>query len=765
MRRHGSFRSWFRSAIFCGVIGAGLVVPASSQVVDRARGVDPRVDYESLTRIGPWDDRNYRLTAEDVALLSKDEEEISSGPIPAFFRVEMRRKLPSIGKNKSIYPLNTFQIFLKLHGGYQIDGQLYRRIKKVDGRYQVLRGQVVQEEDWPAKALTGEVRMTAPNGDAESSIKINPQDSEIVVAGTNGPGTVQDMHFSTDGGATWTQAPALPTWEAPPGSTCCDPTVEWSSDGNFAYTATLGRCGNPLCDVWVYRSSDGGQNWDDFKTISGILNVRREVTSQQKSDKEYLHVDKAANSIYKDRVYLSWHDETHMKFSYSADFANTWSTPISISSGDDEKGVTSDMTTDPAGNVYYFWHSYASNQILMRRSLTGGAFWLGPITVANTSGSFTFPIPAADLRPTVIYPSADTDLTNGPYQGRIYVAWTDNTQFDMSSPALNHARIRVAYSSDQGSNWTVVTPHPTADFLTVDRFHQWLAVDAMGTVHLIYYDTTNSANRTGVDIYHTRSITGGATWTTPVRLTTVTSPHIEDGFQWGDYNGLDVVGNLAIGIFTDNRNENGGGADSKDVYGVAASTERSTIYISDGGLDGRILESTETSSVGGSAVSVDNSVSGLRVGDSSSDQQYRSILSFDTSDLPDAAKITEARLRLRRGTLVGSLAGLGTLKADVKTGTFGAAALAPSDFEAGVTVSTTCTLTIPSADGDFAECFLNTTGMNAINTTGLTQIRVNMTVGDNDDNSLDYMGFYGGEATSGFLQFLGPTLLLTYEPQ
>src|SRR6185295_12256730 len=59
-------------------------------------------------------------------------------------------------------------------------------------------------------------------------------------------------------------------------------------------------------------------------------------------------------------------------------------------------------------------------------------------------------------------------------------------------------------------------------------------------------------------------------WSAPARVTSATSPHIEDSFQWGDYNGLDALGSQAIGIFTDNRNESSGSADSIDVYAAAA---------------------------------------------------------------------------------------------------------------------------------------------------------------------------------------------------
>ena len=75
------------------LITAGLCQGVLAQNIDQSRGVDPRVDYESLTRYGPWDDRNYGLMLEDIELLAPNEHELKN-PIPAFFRVEMRRENP-----------------------------------------------------------------------------------------------------------------------------------------------------------------------------------------------------------------------------------------------------------------------------------------------------------------------------------------------------------------------------------------------------------------------------------------------------------------------------------------------------------------------------------------------------------------------------------------------------------------------------------------------------------------------------------------------
>ncbi|MES1244733.1 MAG: proprotein convertase P-domain-containing protein [Acidobacteriota bacterium] len=531
--------------------------------IEAAKGVDSRVDYASLVRIGPWDDRNYSLTREDLALLAPDES-AQLDPIPAFFRVELRRTNPGMPRTgEPQYPRSALQIFFLRHGGFLVDGLLYQRAIRSNGAFVVLKERKPTPlAEWEALALTGDVRVTSPNGGAESAVKINPLDSNKVVGGANGPGSGQKMFYSTNGGTTWINSAALPL-----GSTCCDPAVDWSSDGTKAYTATLGGCGS-LCNVWVYRSGDGGATWNDLETVTPG-DPRRELTAANTSDKEYIHVDKFGTSPRRDNVYLCWHDNNTLKFSRSTDFGNTWSAALTMSSGSTQSGIGCDLVTDKNGNVYYFWPATNGKTILSRKSTDGGASFAAAVTVANTQDGYDFAIPAMETRRAFIYASADADLSSGAFANRVYVAWTDTTAAESGTAANNHARIQVAFS-DNGTTWTVRTPHETADASTVDRFHPWVGVSPDGTVHVMYYDTRQNAARTSVDMYYSKSTDGGNTWSAPVRATSATSPHIEDTFQWGDYNGLDADATGAIGIFTDNRNESSGSADSVDVYAAAA---------------------------------------------------------------------------------------------------------------------------------------------------------------------------------------------------
>ncbi len=536
------------------------------QTIEPSRGVDSRVDYVSLVRFGPWDDRNYQVTQEDLERFADNEAELSEA-IPAFYRARLRQQQPALlDSGPCQYPRSSLPKFLIEFGGYLIDGKLYRAVHRdQDGRFVVDMIDGINQEDFPGKALIGEVMVTEG---AESAVAINPSNPDRVISGANGM-YGQVMNYSSDGGTSWQQAASLPY-----GGTCCDPAVDWSSDGSKAYATTLGWSGG----VYFYRSADNGQTWGDL-LVDTPGDARREMGGAG-SDKEYVHVDQFPTSPYVDNLYITWHDNNTMKLARSDDFGNSWISST-ISSGASQQGIGSDITTGSNGHVHYIWPAMNASNILVRTSTDGGVNFQSAVVIAATQASFDFPVPSMDTRRVFVYVAADADLTSGPFGGSIYASWTDSTGPTTANPANNHARIQVAYSRDGGATWNVSTPHETADQNSVDRWHQWLAVGEDGTVHVAFYDTRRDPTRTSVDLFYTYSSDGAQTFSAPIRLTSEQSPAINDGFEFGDYNGLDVVMSQVIAIFTDNRHEGGGTGDSVDIYAAAPDSDSSIIF-SDG---------------------------------------------------------------------------------------------------------------------------------------------------------------------------------------
>lgn len=173
--------------------------------------------------------------------------------------------------------------------------------------------------------------------------------------------------------------------------------------------------------------------------------------------------------------------------------------------------------------------------------------------------------------------------------------------------------------------------------------------------------------------------------------------------------------------------------------------------------DGWLLESFETSNLGGSK---NNTASTFPLGDDAANRQYRVILSFNTSGLPDNAIIKSAVLKIKRsGTLVGKnpFTVLGNLWADIRKGPFGGkAALQLADFKASASAKKVGAFNKTPVGGWYTDN-LNATGLTKINKTGLTQFRLYFAKDDNNNYRADYMKFFSGNASSG-----KPVLVITY---
>ncbi len=323
----------------------------------------------------------------------------------------------------------------------------------------------------------------------------------------------------------------------------------------MAYTATLANCGFG-CDVVAYRSTDAGATW------TGAFSI----TSSGASDKEYLHVDTHHSSPYQDNIYMTWHDGNDMKFSRSTDLGVSYSSPYSFPTASDYTGIGSDIATDTAGRIFYVWPATSGRKIWVSVSSDSGLSFGAPIEVSPTQASFDFPIPVMDTRLAWVYAATDADTSGGANNDSVYIAWTDTTAPDGGTAASNHSVIRFATSRDHGATWTTSIPHATDDNQEVDRFNHWMEVDDQGVIHLVYYTTEYvHPSRTSLDLAYQYSQDGGATWSASNRITQVSSPKINDSFEWGDYNGLDVNALKVLPIWTDNRTEIPE-ADSIDVY-------------------------------------------------------------------------------------------------------------------------------------------------------------------------------------------------------
>ena len=194
-----------------------------------------------------------------------------------------------------------------------------------------------------------------------------------------------------------------------------------------------------------------------------------------------------------------------------------------------------------------------------------------------------------------------------------------------------------------------------------------------------------------------------------------------------------------------------GSLSGSDVITLTVNAVSSPVTVtltSVGSQDGWVRESSESSNVGSTTNSGNSGSRALRVGDHRRDRQWKTIVSFDTSSIPDGAVITSVTLRLRRGAVTGTnpFTTHGACRVDAQTGGFsGSTSVQSSDFEASATALAVATMSNAASNGDWSEGDLDSAGIAAVDKTGTTQFRLYFDLDDNDDSGNDYMGYRSGD--------------------
>jgi hypothetical protein len=190
----------------------------------------------------------------------------------------------------------------------------------------------------------------------------------------------------------------------------------------------------------------------------------------------------------------------------------------------------------------------------------------------------------------------------------------------------------------------------------------------------------------------------------------------------------------------------------------AAGASTTKVFTSDPVLDGWVLESSENSNVGGI---MNNSAAAFVLGDNAANKQFRAILHFDTSSLPDMAVITRVALKIMKQGLVGTnpFSTHGGLLVDIRKPYFGtSAALQISDFQANASRNSAAVFGAAPV-GNWYSAVVSSAGNVFVNRTGATQFRLRFTLDDNNDHGADYMLFYSGNAAAAASR---PQLIVTY---
>jgi hypothetical protein len=160
--------------------------------------------------------------------------------------------------------------------------------------------------------------------------------------------------------------------------------------------------------------------------------------------------------------------------------------------------------------------------------------------------------------------------------------------------------------------------------------------------------------------------------------------------------------------------------------------------------DGWTLESSEYSS----RANARNAIGNLFVGDNAKNRQYRSLLYFDTSSLPEDKLILSVTLKIMRAGITGTdpFTTHGPLFAEMKNSFFGKSPLENTDFQA-VAYPKRSVGNFTPVDGEpgWYKLVLQPANFKYVNLNSVTQFRIRFTRDDDNDKIADFVSFYSGD--------------------
>lgn len=398
----------------------------------------------------------------------------------------------------------------------------------------------------------------ASNPRSECDIRINPLNTQQIIAASNNINASNQAQFaSSDGGATWSQSTlALQTGE----SLHSDPAVDWTSDGT-AWAATLGiNASTTVLGLRTFTSTDGGVTWTFEATPSG---------TQTNVDREIMWVDHSPSSPYRDQIYLTWHTGTPVQFvRRTTGSGAAWQTPLQVSGSETTGlGIGGDVKSNANGDVFVFWQDADGSQgIYLAKSTDGGVTFGSPITVATIrSNSRKLAIPADNGRKARVYVSAAVYRTAS--KDLAYVVYADlsgesgcTTGSGPGSDVTSSCKTRVWFtrSTDGGATWSSPTMLNNQSGKNDQAFPRIAVDETDGSLMVVYYDTVNDTARLKTELFMQTSQDDGLTWTAASKVssgqTDETVSTANSGNQYGDYIGLHGHAGTFFPAWTDRRN-------------------------------------------------------------------------------------------------------------------------------------------------------------------------------------------------------------------
>jgi len=308
---------------------------------------------------------------------------------------------------------------------------------------------------------------------------------------------------------------------------------------------------------WAY-SEDGGESWkqSDIPFIGGfgsMFDLNSPLLGLSSIlDKEWMGTDRS-NSAFRGNVYVAMAElkdintsspkSTIVLYQKPFDSANFIPIPTKVNQLDYDDMQFASIDVDNSGRIHItFWAVKNNTNYLFHSVSTDGGKSFSKevlITPFILAGSKNMPGPQDEkitgITSARMYPCPQLaiDKSNNSTSGNIYFTFT---AWGLNSRSQSGADIYFTKSIDGGDTWSVpVIVNDDDKKVHSNQFYSSLSVNEDGVIAVSWYDTRNDKNDNVTDYYSTFSFDGGSSFINNFKINSFSTPFSTIGQMNNDF--------------------------------------------------------------------------------------------------------------------------------------------------------------------------------------------------------------------------------------